>query len=99
MAFGTHSCAYRARKKENKAGVFNRLFKRIKERLKYGKQKEPEITLDIELSTCHLSMGNGCGRLMNDLVLWRGITKEDIEQCTPQFMAYAAAMRDMGVLK
>jgi GrpB-like predicted nucleotidyltransferase (UPF0157 family) len=89
---------YRARTKENKTDVFKRLFERIMERLKYGKSQDPDITLDIELTTCHMSMGNGCARLMNDLVLWRGITQQDIDECTPQFMAYAAAMRDTGEL-
>ncbi len=84
---------YRARKKECEENVLRRFFSSLK-RL-FGKQEEePEMTINIELSACHMSIGNGCGRLVNDLVLWRGITKLDIEQRTPHFMAYAAAMRD-----
>lgn len=89
---------YRARKKESRVGGVKGFFTRLKERLKYGKQEESEMTMDIELSTCHMSVGNGCGRLVSELVLWRGITREDIDQCTPQFMAYAAAMKDTGRL-
>ncbi len=62
-------------------------------------EEEPDITLDIELSTCQISMGNGCAKLMNELTLWRGITQDDIDNQTAQFMAYAAAMRDTGQLK
>jgi len=90
---------YLARKKESREGGFKGLYSRLKGRLKYGSQEEPEITIDIELSTCQLSMGNGCGRLMNDLVLWRGVTLKDMEELSPQFMAYAAAMRDREMLK
>lgn len=88
---------YHARKKECKENGLKGL-RSILKRLFGEREEEPEITLDIELSTCQMSIGNGCGRLVNDLVLWRGITKQDIDQCTPQFMAYAAAMRDMGRL-
>ena len=88
---------YHARKKECKENGLKGL-RSILKRLFGEREKESEITLDIELSTCQMSIGNGCGRLVNDLVLWRGITKQDIDQCTPQFMAYAAAMRDMGRL-
>lgn len=89
---------YLVRKKESRVGGFKGFYTKLKERLKYGSQEEPEIRLDIELSTCQMSMGNGCGRLMNDLVLWRGVTLKDMEECTPQFMAYASAMRDSGIL-
>lgn len=83
---------YRARQKEDKMTGIKGLFYALKRYVK--RQDEPEMMLDIELSTCHMSMGNGCARLINHLVLWRGITKEDIEQRTPLFMAYAAALRD-----
>ncbi len=85
---------YRARKKENR-----RLLRSMRKRL-FGKWSDmDDITVDIELSTGHMTMGNSCTRLMNALVLWRGITQHDIDQKTPQFMMYAAAMRDTGRIK
>lgn len=52
----------------------------------------------IELSTGYWQLDDGCGALMNEVVLWRGVTREDIEKETPAFLAYAAAMRDTGRL-
>lgn len=41
---------------------------------------------------------NGCDMLMNEIIFWIGVTKEEIEKCTPRFRAFAAAMRDTGKL-
>ena len=35
---------------------------------------------------------------MDEVTLWRGVTRDDIENKTPAFMAYAAAMKDTGQL-
>ncbi len=84
---------YRAQEKESRMGLG--LFARLK-RLLVKRQEVNEITLDIELSTGYFTMGNGCAQLINELVLWCGVTQRDIEEQTPEFVAYASAMKDTG---
>jgi len=57
-----------------------------------------KMIFGIELSTGYCQLDDGCSSLMNEVTLWRGVTREDIEFETPAFMAYAAAMRDEGRL-
>lgn len=61
-------------------------------------EQQSEILLEIELTTGYMSIKNGSDILKNEIILWRGVTMDDVEKCTPRFMAYAAAMRDMGKL-
>lgn len=74
--------------------IFSRLFRRH--------QEEPDWAMDdmefeLELSTGYMQLKNGCKLLMDEIILWRGVTQEDIDNCTPFFMSYAAAMRwDIG---
>lgn len=73
--------------------LWSRLFR------KHEREPNPIISymvFDIETSTGYMQMRNGCHALMNEIILWKGITQEDIDNCTPEFMSYAAAMRDMG---
>lgn len=58
-----------------------------------------EMEFQIELSTGYMQLNNGCQSLFNEVILWRGVTKEDIETQTPSFLGYAAAMRDEGILQ
>lgn len=66
---------------------------------KYSKEFEEEVDdmeFELELSTGYMQLRNGCSLLMNEIILWRGVTQEDIDNCTPVFISYAAAMRDTG---
>lgn len=66
----------------------------------FGRRTPParanKMVFGIELSTGHWQLDDGCKTLMDEVMLWRGVTREDIERKTPAFMAYAAAMRDTG---
>jgi hypothetical protein len=53
-----------------------------------------KMLFGIELSTGYCQLDDGCKSLMDEVTLWRGVTREDIDKETPEFMAYAAAMRD-----
>lgn len=55
-----------------------------------------DMEIELELSTGYLQLINGCDSLMNEIRLWRGVTQEDIDLCTPIFISYAVAMRDTG---
>jgi hypothetical protein len=52
-----------------------------------------KMVFGIELSTGYCQLDDGCQTLMDEVTLWRGVTREDIQNETPEFMAYAAAMR------
>jgi hypothetical protein len=68
----------------------------------FGRKAPPvrakKMTFGIELSTGYWQLDDGCKTLVDEVTLWRGVTREDIENETPAFMAYAAAMRDTGSL-
>ncbi|ABR47612.1 hypothetical protein Amet_1412 [Alkaliphilus metalliredigens QYMF] len=97
----TSAIYYLARKEEQKkhekkeSGFFARFGKEQSTNLNAG---EPEMQVEIELSTGYMTLENGCDMLKNEIILWQGITKEEIEKCTPRFMAFAAALRDTGRL-
>lgn len=55
-----------------------------------------EMKFEIELSTGYIQLSNGGRRIMHEIVLWKGVVQEDIDNCAPTFMEYAAAMRDRG---
>ncbi len=76
-----------------KAGFWQRLFGR-----KTPPVRTKKMVFSIELSTGHWQMDDGCKALMDEITLWRGVTQQDIEHETPPFTAYAAAMRDTGLL-
>lgn len=73
--------------------LLSRLFRRHKE--KPGWEMD-DMEFLLELSTGYMQLSNGCKSLMDEIILWRGVTKEDIDNCTPVFMSYAAALRDTG---
>jgi hypothetical protein len=43
----------------------------------------------VELSTGYLHTVNSCAELSKEILIWRGLTKEDKENCTPAFISYA----------
>jgi hypothetical protein len=66
----------------------------------FGKKAPPvrakKMIFGIELSTGYCQLDGGSKTLMDEVTVWRGVTREDIEHETPAFTAYAAAMRDTG---
>jgi len=67
---------------------------------KYGLQfsylvlQEKEVRIYLELTTGHMQLSStwyDSADLSREIVLWKGITKEDIDNETPEFMAYADA--------
>lgn len=76
--------------------LFSRIFKKsIRKTLKNIK----EIKFEIELSTGYMQFSNGPKSLMDEIILWKGVTQEDIDNSTPAFMSYAAAMGDTGKIR
>lgn len=57
-----------------------------------------EMLYSAELHTRIGQLSDGTASLMNELTVWCGVTKEDIDRRTPEFMSYTAALRDLGKL-
>lgn len=78
-----------------KASLIARIFNRHSK----GKYLDMEdMKLKIELSTGYLTIKNGSIGLIDEIVLWKGVTQLDIDNSTPVFMSYVSAMRDTGEL-
>lgn len=54
---------------------------------------EKEIRVVLELSTGLLHVQGGNGLLMNEIILWRGVSQGDMDKQTPIFYQYISAMR------
>ena len=67
--------------------------------IKLDPQSDEEMVIDIELSTGFIQLLNGGRSSLNEIIIWRGITKEDIEKCTIIFRDYVSAMRDIGIYR
>lgn len=50
----------------------------------------------VELTSEYLCMENGCDAFHRDLVIWRGVSEEDIANKTPRFYGYAYAKKERG---
>lgn len=76
-----------------RASIVSRMFNRHSK----GRYLDIEdMKVEIELSTGYMTIKNGARELMNEIALWKGMTDEDINNSTPIFMSYVAAMRDTG---
>ena len=73
---------------------WQRLLRRKPEPVRVNK-----MVFGIELSTGYWQLDDGCGSLVNEVIRWRGVTRADIDNETPEFMAYAMMMRDTGLLE
>ena len=57
-----------------------------------------EMLYSAELHTRTSQLSGGTASLMDELTVWCGVTLDDIDRRTPEFMSYAAALRDLGKL-
>lgn len=71
------------------SNVFNKPLKKTLSKIK-------EMEIEMELSTGYMTIGNGSSILMNEIILWKGITQEDIDTGNRAFISYAVAMSNTG---
>ena len=50
-----------------------------------------EMKFEMELSTGYMTLSNGGKRIMEEIVIWKGVLQEDIDNCTPAFMEIGRA--------
>lgn len=56
-----------------------------------------DICFFFEETTEHCQSSGG-NNLMQQLIVFRGVSKEDIEERNPRFLGYISTLRDMGNL-
>lgn len=57
---------------------------------------QEDAIVQVELKSEYLCMENGCDAFQRDLILWRGVSEEDIADKTPRFYSYAYAKKEHG---
>ncbi|HWQ76290.1 MAG TPA: hypothetical protein VN441_13330 [Syntrophomonas sp.] len=60
--------------------------------------KQADAILKMEMTTQYLCGQNVSEVLMDELLLWQGVSEQDIRERTPRFIAYAYAMKNKGRL-
>lgn len=57
---------------------------------------EKHTIIQIEVNSGKLRIVNGNNKLYNDIIIYMGLTKRDIDMKRPRFKAYAYAMKSLG---
>ncbi|WP_040327267.1 hypothetical protein [Clostridium ihumii] len=57
---------------------------------------EKHTIIQIEVNSGNLRIVNGNNKLYNDIIIYMGVTKRDIDMKTPRFKSYAYAMKSLG---
>lgn len=80
----------------------------IKQKKRWGHKKqslninasytENDVIVEMEMKSEYLSILNGSHEIMYDLLYYRGVSEEDINEKSPRFVAYAYALRHKGKL-
>ena len=56
------------------------------------------MVLEAEMKTQYMRCLNGGGNVLNDLILWRGVSQQDIDERSAQFVMYVDALKEAGKL-
>lgn len=59
---------------------------------------EKEVIVEMEMKSEYLSIRNGGSEVIDDLVLYRGVSEKDIKERSPRFIGYAYILKRMGRL-
>ncbi len=55
-----------------------------------------KTVVEMEMNSGYVSLHSGSEEIMDDLTLFLGVSREDIEQRSPRFITYAALLRRRG---
>lgn len=64
--------------------------------MKNASYTEDDVIVELEMKSEYLSISNGSSELMNDLVLYRGVSEKDIKEKSIRFISYAHVLRNIG---
>ncbi len=78
-----------------KKRLFNKREQYGKAHSSYG---EDDMIIEIEMKSGYFSILNGTDEVMNDLILYRGVSGLDIAKRTPRFIGYAYTLKNLDKL-
>lgn len=101
--FGLNMRGYYLPRSERNRDIYEEAYLEAKEMMKGDKHQTPktempDIYFFFEETTDHCQSSGGGRRLMQKLIAFRGVSKEDIEKRTPRFLGYISALRELGEL-
>jgi hypothetical protein len=101
--FGLNIRGYYLPKNERNTAFYEQTYSEshnlIKNTKHYSRQIEAEdICFFLEETTEYWQCIGSAFNLVNKLILFRGVTQEDIEKRSPRFLGYITAMHEMGYL-
>ncbi len=59
---------------------------------------EDDVIVEMEMKSGYLCICNGGNELMDDLILYLGVSEKDIKERSPRFISYAYSLRNIGKL-
>jgi hypothetical protein len=63
-----------------------------------ARSSEDAVTVEMEIKSGYLAICNGGNEVMEDLILYQGVSEKDIKEKSPRFISYAYALRSVGRL-
>ena len=66
--------------------------------IRHSSYCDDEVIVEMEMKSGYLSILNGGEDIMNDLIMYLGVSEEDIIERSPCFIGYAYALKHMGKL-
>lgn len=67
--------------------------------LPFSSADECEAVVELEMTSGYISITGAAKEVIDDLIIWYGISEEDIANETQRFAAYAYALREQGYFK
>jgi hypothetical protein len=101
--FGLRMHGYCLQHTERNKVFYEEAYIDAQKRMKHPNQIQNQIQMhDIcfyfEETTGHIQSSGGGESLIRQLVVFRGVSQEDIEKCSPRFLGYISTLREMGKL-
>lgn len=101
--FGLNMRGYYLPHTEHNAVFYEQAYVESQKSMKHTKQspkqiEKQNICIFFEETTEHCQSSGGGDSLMQQLIVFRGVSEEDIQKRNPRFLGYISGLRDMGNL-
>jgi hypothetical protein len=89
---------------ERNKSFYREAYEDMQKHMKCSKDDLEEISMQdiyffFEENTGNFNASGGGHKLMQQLIVFRGVNEEDIRDHTPRFLGYISALRELGVLR
>jgi hypothetical protein len=101
--FGLNMRGYYLPHTERNEVFYEQAYLEAQKHMKHSKSNPMQIEMQdicffFEETTEHSQSSGGGEGLIKELIVFRGVSREDIEKRNPRFLGYICALRDMGKL-